>query len=102
MPPSEIHVKSFKSEEVDTQERERERERMVFVFPCRTGGILQEAQPLSTAVCEAGGDFGYLWSIMGEIIFRNHVASTTKFYVPKNDFPMLLYYSDVQRDKNKP
>ena len=49
IPPSEKHVKSFKSK-VETLKRNNE-----FVFPCRTGEILQ-GQPLSTAVYEAGGD----------------------------------------------
>ena len=37
MPPSEIHVKRFKSTEVDFEKRDNE-----FVFPCRKGDMLQE------------------------------------------------------------
>ena len=39
----------------------------------------------------------HFWSILGNYIFRNHVASRTKLYVPKDDFPIPLNYIDVQR-----
>ena len=80
------------------------------------GEILQEVQPLSTAVCKAGGDHMResqqtssekkkkpemqiqidveaqqdFWNIMRDSIYRNHVAQRTKLYVPKDDFPMPL------------
>ena len=117
IPPSEIHVKSFKSEEVDIPKRNSE-----FVFPCRTGEILKEGQPLSTAVYKAEGDFiretqqtsaeekegaqdpdpdvevrQDFWSIMGDDIYWNHVAPRTKLCVPKDDFPIQLYYVGGQR-----
>ena len=41
------------------------------------------------------------WSIMRDYIFRNHVAPRTKFYVPKDDFPMLLNHINVQRHENE-
>ena len=47
MPPSEIHVKRFESNEADVNE---------FVFPCSTGEILQEGQPLPTTVYQAEED----------------------------------------------
>ena len=52
MPPSEIHVKRFKPEEVDILKRNNE-----FVCTCRTGDIFQEGQPLSIAVYKAGCNF---------------------------------------------
>ena len=36
------------------------------------------------------------WSIMGDYKNRNHVASRTKFHVPKEDFPRPLNCIDVQ------
>ena len=44
-PPSEILIKRFQLQEVDTQKRGNE-----LVIQCRTGELLQEGQPLSTAV----------------------------------------------------
>ena len=52
MPPSEIHEKRFNPKEVDILKRNTE-----FVLPCRTGDILQEVHPLSTAMYKAGDDF---------------------------------------------
>ena len=37
------------------------------------------------------------WSIVGNYICRNRVAPRTKLDVPKDDFPTLQYYIDVQR-----
>ena len=45
MLPSESHMKRNKSKELDIQTRDNE-----FVFPGRTGEVLQEGQPLSTDV----------------------------------------------------
>ena len=39
------------------------------------------------------------WSLMGNNIYRNHVALRPKLYAPKGDFPMLLNYF-VQRQAN--
>ena len=77
-----------------------------FVFACRTGELLQEWQPLSTAVRQAESDLkqesqeqtseegGYVrdpdpdvearhdfWSIVGDYMNRNHVARRTELYV---------------------
>ena len=74
------------------------------------------------AVCKAGGDFRQscqqksseegeardsrpdvearqdFWSIfVGDYICRNHVAPTTKLFVPEDDFPILLNHVDIQR-----
>ena len=37
------------------------------------------------------------WSIMGDYVYRNHVAPRTKLHVPHDDFPIPLNYMDVQR-----
>ena len=34
---------------------------------------------------------------MGDYIFRNNFAPRTKFYVPKDEFPIPLNFIDVQR-----
>ena len=89
--------------------------------PCRTDEILQEGQPLFTAVYKAEGvlkreyqqhsseeawdqdsdpdvearqDF---WSVMGDYIYWNHVAPRSKLCVPKDDFPLPLNCMDVHR-----
>ena len=98
-----------------------------FVFPCRTGEILQEGQPLSTVVYRAGPTSGNTFNsnlqkkkkekpeiqvqilnldkiseVQCEIyLYRNHVAPRTKLSVPKDDFPTLLIYIDVQRNENE-
>ena len=53
MPPSAIHEKKKNAKEMDNQKRDN-----AYVLPCRTGERLQEGQPLSTTVDEAGGDSG--------------------------------------------
>ena len=109
-----IHIKrGGHSEETQTE----------FVFPCRTGEILQEGQPLSTAVFTPGGDLRqevqdnpseekeeeaqdpdpdvkarqYFWSIVGDYVHRDHFAKRTKLYVPKDDFQIPLNCMFVQR-----
>ena len=52
-PPSDSPVKRFGSEEVDILSKMQRN-----IFPCRTGDILQEGQPSSTAVCKAGSCLG--------------------------------------------
>ena len=117
VPPSEIHVTRFKSKGVDIQTRDNE-----FVFPCRTGEIVQEGQPLRTAVHTLAAtqvenlskfllqkkkpdiqiqmskvdkqDFG---SIMVDYMCRNHVAPRTKLNVPKGDFVIPLNCMYVPR-----
>ena len=96
------------------------------MFTCRTEKVLQEGQPLSTAVFKTGGELGQsfqrrsseeegeardpspnvearqdFWSIMGDDVYRNHVAPGTKLYVPTDDFPVPLNHIDVQRDTQK-
>ena len=104
-------------------ERKKKKEiKSEFVFPCWTGEILQEEQPLSTAVCEAAGDFRQeserkaseeegdargpspdvearqdVTSILGDYLYRTHVAPRTKLFVPKDDLPIPMNYIDVQR-----
>ena len=64
---------------------------------CRNlANILQkkeEARDPDPAVA-APQDF---WSVMGDYIYRNHVAPRTKLYVPKHDFPRPVNYVDFQR-----
>ena len=50
LPPSEIHVKRFKSKEVDIPTGEND-----FLVPWRSTEILFEGQPLSTARCVPSG-----------------------------------------------
>ena len=101
---------------MDNLKRDRE-----FVFPCRTGELLQEGQPLSTAVYKAESDLRResqqissgeeeeardpspdvetrqdFCNIMGDYMCRNHVAPKTKLCVPKDDFPIPLNDIDVQ------
>ena len=89
--------------------------------------MLQERQPLSTAVYQAGSDLRQeleeqpseqegeardpspglearqdFRSIVGGYIYRLHVAPRRKRHVPKYDFPIPLTYVDVQRQNNKP
>ena len=114
-PPSETNVKRYKPKEVDILKRNTE-----FVFSCRTGEILQEEQPVTTAVYKAGGDRVRespqtsseekedpdpvveaprdFWSVMEDYKNRDHVAPRTKLHVPKDDFPIPLNYLDVQRE----
>ena len=77
---------------MDIQEKDT-----VFVIPCMTGETLQEGQPLSTAVYQAGSDLRResqqhssgkkvrnpdpdvearqdFWSIIGDYVYRDHVA----------------------------
>ena len=93
-----------------------------FVFPCKSGEVLQVDQPLSTAIYMAWGNTTLefqevsseekdeardpdpdgearqdFWSILGNYICRNHVAPRTRLYAPKDDFLMLLHCIDVQR-----
>ena len=93
VPPNQSHVKRFNSKKVDIQKKKTKN----FVFPCRTGKIFQEEQPLSTAVDKeratsrktlntslqkkeardpdpdvaARQDFR---SSVGDYLYRNHVA----------------------------
>ena len=41
-------------------------------------------------------------SIMGDYIYRNHVAPRTRLSVPKDDFPIPQNCIDIQRNKNTP
>ena len=82
-----------------------------FVFPCKTGEILQERHLLSTAVYKAGGDLrrGYqqhspeeeeeardpdpdvealrdVLFMIGDYMYRNHVAPRTKLFCSEGRF----------------
>ena len=99
-PLSETNVKRFKPKDMDILKRNTE-----FVFSCRTGEILQEKQPVTTAVYKARGDGVResqqtsseekdeardpdpvveapqdFWSIMEDYKNRDHVAPRTKLH----------------------
>ena len=112
-----MHVKRFESTEVDIQKTKW------LSTPGRTGEILQERQPLSTAIfSKRGGDLKqefqetpseeewdawdqnpYLearqdfWSSLGDFAHWKHVAPRTKLHVPKDDFPIPLNSIDVEK-----
>ena len=98
-----------KSTEVEILKRNDE-----FVFQCKTGEILQDGQPSSTAGYNAGGrlharipvkffrreeEAPYpdpdvmarqdVWSLTRNYIFRKHAAPRTKLHVPNDDFRYL-------------
>ena len=82
IPPSEIHAKRFKSKEW-TFKTETE-----FVFPCRTGEILHEGQPLSAALYKAGGDFRRdYWNTVGDTSLSEPWIGVTRFELLNKDPP---------------
>ena len=117
MPPSEIHVKRFKSKEVEVQKKET-----LNVYSharlAKSGKKDSRCPPPCTKRRAASGknlnqdlqqkkkkpeihvqilEFDKIPEVLWEITYRNHVAPRTNLFVPKDAFPLPLKYIDVQR-----
>ena len=118
MPPSEIHVKRFKSKEVDIPNRDSQ-----LVLPCKTGDMLQVGQSSSTCVSVPSGrrprarlrrntyfqkkkekteievqvsTLDMISEILWEITFIGIMLLQERNYAPNDDFPIISTSLDVR------
>ena len=110
MPPSEIHMKSLESKEVDILKEEpcfffhAGRATAVYKAEATSGenlnNTLQEKKKrpeIQIQMSKLDKISEFFW----EITKPKHVAPRTKLHVPKDEFPTPLNYIAVQRDENE-